>query len=311
MHLLLVRNGNKPSLFINLDKKHIFLLGFVFLFLIVGGSFSVAKIASKSDAFADLTGLAIEKTETTVISLKDGEHESSPAVLSVLASSVGRLEAKVKQLGIRANQIEEMAGIQSHDEEEHQALSSSQGGPLIESKFDQKEMLEMLNASLKDIQSKVEEKKDHLAQLRDLLVVTQFKEGGISVVIPVDLRKSYRSSGFGRRIDPFTGKGAMHRGVDFSASRGTHIKSVADGVVVFSGRRGAYGNVVDIDHGSGLVTRYGHAKAIFVKVGEIVQKGQKIASVGSTGRSTGPHLHFELLYKGRAINPAKFLAKAR
>jgi murein DD-endopeptidase MepM/ murein hydrolase activator NlpD len=119
------------------------------------------------------------------------------------------------------------------------------------------------------------------------------------------------SSGFGNRTDPFTGDRARHTGVDFPAPRGAPILASAGGRVRFAGFRGAYGNTVEIDHGNGLVTRYGHASRLFVRRGELVLPGQKIAAVGSTGRSTGPHLHFEVLRGGRAVEPRLYLAGRR
>ncbi|MEX1994425.1 MAG: M23 family metallopeptidase [Steroidobacteraceae bacterium] len=116
------------------------------------------------------------------------------------------------------------------------------------------------------------------------------------------------SSGFGRRIDPFTRRPAHHAGIDYTASHGTTILASAGGRVRRAGPYGAYGKTVEIDHGEGLVTRYGHASRIFVRVGDLVLPGQPIATVGSTGRSTGSHLHFEILRDGTQVRPGLYLA---
>lgn len=118
------------------------------------------------------------------------------------------------------------------------------------------------------------------------------------------------SSGFGNRVDPFTHRLARHTGVDMPAPFGAPILASAGGRVRFAGRRSAYGNTVEIDHGNGLVTRYGHASRLYVHSGDVVLPGQKIAAVGSTGRSTGPHLHFEVLSKGKQVEPRLYLARA-
>ena len=118
---------------------------------------------------------------------------------------------------------------------------------------------------------------------------------------------TYNASSFGMRIDPFTGQHTMHEGMDFIAETGEPIVAAAGGVVQFAGYRPQYGNVIDIDHGNDLVTRYAHTSKMFVKEGDIVQRGRKIALVGTTGRSTGAHLHFEVRFKGAAQNPARFL----
>lgn len=115
-------------------------------------------------------------------------------------------------------------------------------------------------------------------------------------------------SGFGFRIDPFTGRAALHTGLDFPSPEGTPIYSAAGGVVIAADFRPDYGQVVELDHGKGLVTRYAHASKVVVKLGEIVRRGQLIAHVGSTGRSTGSHLHFEVLLDGVQQDPSKFLA---
>jgi murein DD-endopeptidase MepM/ murein hydrolase activator NlpD len=115
------------------------------------------------------------------------------------------------------------------------------------------------------------------------------------------------ASGFGVRIDPFTGSPAMHTGVDLHGDTGEPVRSTADGIVTAAGWSGGYGRVVDVDHGHGLATRYGHLSAIDVHVGQSVRAGQVIGKVGSTGRSTGPHLHYETRVRGEAVDPQKFL----
>jgi murein DD-endopeptidase MepM/ murein hydrolase activator NlpD len=117
------------------------------------------------------------------------------------------------------------------------------------------------------------------------------------------------SSGFGRRLDPFTGRLARHTGFDYPAPYGTPILASAGGRVRRAGPNGAYGRTVEIDHGDGLVTRYGHAARILVKTGDVVLPGQEIAIVGSTGRSTGPHVHFEILHDGTPVQPGPYLAR--
>lgn len=125
------------------------------------------------------------------------------------------------------------------------------------------------------------------------------------------IHEGYITSRFGYRHDPFTGKSKFHGGIDFAGREGTDIYSVADGVVVWAGRMSGYGNLVEVDHGDGMVTRYAHAKAVVVKVGDLVNKDQLIAYMGSTGRSTGTHLHYEVLRHGKRVNPASFIRIAQ
>ena len=121
------------------------------------------------------------------------------------------------------------------------------------------------------------------------------------------IRAGYITSSFGYRRDPFTGGSKFHGGIDFAGTEGTEIYTVADGVVVHAGPQSGFGNLVEIDHGDGMVTRYAHARAVAVRVGDLVTKDQLVAYMGSTGRSTGTHLHYEVLRNGQRVNPASFI----
>lgn len=139
------------------------------------------------------------------------------------------------------------------------------------------------------------------AELRDLMV----RRKSMPTMLPVH---AARGSVFGKRIDPFTGQLAMHEGIDFEVDSGTPVHAAAGGVVIFAGPHPQYGNLVEIDHGDGLSTRYAHLSKILVTKGEIVLRGREVGRSGATGRATGPHLHFEVRYKGVAVNPDRFLA---
>jgi murein DD-endopeptidase MepM/ murein hydrolase activator NlpD len=121
------------------------------------------------------------------------------------------------------------------------------------------------------------------------------------------VERGFLSSGFGWRQDPFTGVSTLHRGVDFAGNHGDPVIAVGGGVVTFAGVKNGYGYVVDVTHGDGYVTRYGHNRKLLVKVGDTVTRGQRIAEMGSTGRSTGPHVHFEVLRNGIAVNPLSYI----
>lgn len=139
------------------------------------------------------------------------------------------------------------------------------------------------------------------AELRDLMV----RRKSMPTMLPVH---AARGSVFGKRIDPFTGQLAMHEGIDFEVDSGTPVHAAAGGVVIFAGPHPQYGNLVEIDHGDGLSTRYAHLSKILVTKGEIVLRGREVGRSGATGRATGPHLHFEVRYKAVAVNPDRFLA---
>jgi murein DD-endopeptidase MepM/ murein hydrolase activator NlpD len=123
------------------------------------------------------------------------------------------------------------------------------------------------------------------------------------------VREGYISSYFGERMDPFNGEDAFHKGVDFASGAGSDVLAVASGIVTWAGPREGYGNLVELNHGNGYVTRYAHAARTLVTVGDEVERGQAVAVVGSSGRSTGPHVHFEVLKDGRQIDPMAFVGR--
>jgi murein DD-endopeptidase MepM/ murein hydrolase activator NlpD len=166
--------------------------------------------------------------------------------------------------------------------------------------------------SMGDLKRKIDELSQSLEQQSDrmgLLDVAYTRSSAQKQFVPSTkpLPGGFYSSNFGWRIDPFTGHNTFHEGIDFMAKEGTVILAAAGGAVVFADLHPHYGKMVEIDHGNGLLTRYAHSSRLLVKVGDVVVPGSKIAEVGSTGRSTGPHLHFEVRQRGLALNPLRFL----
>jgi murein DD-endopeptidase MepM/ murein hydrolase activator NlpD len=183
------------------------------------------------------------------------------------------------------------------------AETMGQGGPLLPDHG----MLtvEELALAIDEVARTLEERADQLNLIESEFLFQRAASRLVPTAQP--LASGYMASRFGRRVDPLNGRRARHEGLDFAAPRGTPILAAGPGVVVFAGWHPAYGNQVDIDHGDGLVTRYAHARKLFVKAGDIVHQGDKIAEVGSTGRSTGPHLHFEVRIDDVPHDPMKFL----
>lgn len=163
-------------------------------------------------------------------------------------------------------------------------------------------------AQLDKLSKDVESREQQLSVLETLLVHRKIKHESFVAGRPV--LKGWISSRFGMRIDPFDGRPEFHPGIDFAGKLGSKVVSVAAGVVVFAGKRGGYGNMVEINHGGGYVTRYGHNEKLLVKPGDIVKKGEIIALMGSTGRSTGPHVHFEVYKHGRLVDPSSYIHRA-
>jgi murein DD-endopeptidase MepM/ murein hydrolase activator NlpD len=167
--------------------------------------------------------------------------------------------------------------------------------------------LAVVDAQLFTLQRTIDFRTAQLSALEKLLLGRQLIEQTLPTGRPV--YAGYMSSGFGERMDPFNGEEAFHKGVDFAAPAGSDVSAVADGIVTWAGARNGFGVLVEIDHGNGYVTRYAHNSRAMVSVGEKVQRGQAVAVVGSTGRSTGPHVHFEVLKNSVAINPMSFIGR--
>jgi len=176
------------------------------------------------------------------------------------------------------------------------------GGPLVNSKH----MSEAdLDAAITVLSQIVDQHDDDMGRLEAKVLQQSVLKDMLPNGVPVNA--AYNSSSYGWRIDPFTGTKAFHEGLDFTANVGTPIRAAADGIVTEAGPSAGYGNMVEVSHGYGLETRYGHASKLLVKAGERVVKGQVIAEVGSTGRSTGPHLHYEIRLNGNALDPRQYL----
>ena len=176
------------------------------------------------------------------------------------------------------------------------------GGPLINSR----PMTELgLQAAIVELTKAVDARDESLSSIEAKILQQSVLKDMLPNSSPVEA--GYNSSSYGWRIDPFNGSKAFHEGLDFPAATGTIIHAAADGIVSMSEHSAAYGNIVKVEHGSGLETRYAHASKLLVKVGERVIKGQAVALVGSTGRSTGPHLHYEIRFNGNSLDPRQYL----
>jgi murein DD-endopeptidase MepM/ murein hydrolase activator NlpD len=224
--------------------------------------------------------------------------------LKTIASKVGELQARLVRLDALGDRLSKVAGLKP--QEFMFDRPPAQGG--AESSIPARDLsMRQLGDELDRLSRDLEDRGDKLRFLESTLTQEHAKQQLIPNRAPVAAGSGYFSSGFGWRIDPFTGMHAFHEGIDFSAQEGSSILAPAGGVVVFSAAHPQYGKMVEIDHGNDLVTRYAHASKLLVKVGDVVLRGSKIAEVGSTGRSTGTHLHFEVRHRGVAQNPARFL----
>ena len=218
--------------------------------------------------------------------------------LDVMAKRLGEMQAKMLQLEALGQRVSGLAGV--NPAEIKSTLGS--GGALVGSRS---LTMEELQGTLADLDKITDQRVDLMTLMESRLFDQKIKKLMLPTQQPVV--GGMLGSSFGWRIDPVNGQSALHTGLDFPAGNGTPILAAAGGVVVVQEYHPAYGNMVEIDHGNDLVSRYAHASKVIIKKGDLVKRGQKIAEVGSTGRSTGSHLHFEVLVQGVFQDPQKFL----
>lgn len=221
--------------------------------------------------------------------------------INSLAVKLGEMQAHMLRLDGLGDRLAKVAGLKP--QELPSATPPGRGGAATPST---PLSMDQFSKQLAELQRTIDVKADQMTVLEALLVEGSAQRKFLPTLPPVE-NINYTSN-FGYRIDPFTGHQSFHEGVDFAAETGTPINAAASGKVIYAETHAAYGKTVDVDHGNGLVTRYAHASELLVKEGDLVVRGQRIAKVGSTGRSTGPHLHFEVRLNGAPQNPARFLS---
>jgi murein DD-endopeptidase MepM/ murein hydrolase activator NlpD len=223
--------------------------------------------------------------------------------LDAMARRIGEMQAKLVKLEAMGERVSGLAGVRADEfAEATRAAAGSQGGPFVPAQTPSFEQLDALVGAI-DRQS------DHSSDLYTYIEARLSEKRLQALMIPTSRPvEGGVGSGFGFRADPFSGHNALHTGLDFPADAGTPIWAAAGGVVLSAGAHPAYGRMLEIDHGNGVVTRYAHTAKVHVKAGDIVRRGQRVADVGNSGRSTGPHLHFEVLVDGAPQDPVKFLA---
>ncbi|HUF19580.1 MAG TPA: M23 family metallopeptidase [Burkholderiales bacterium] len=223
--------------------------------------------------------------------------------LNTMAARVGEMQAKLVRLDTLGERLTKLAGFNPKEFMFDQP--PARGGAEPTSVATRELSLGELTSQLEQLAQDLDDRSDKLGVLESRLTLANAKKQLLPTQLPVTT--GWFSSNYGWRIDPFNGLNAYHEGMDFMAPEGTPIRAAAGGVVVYSALHPQYGNMIEVDHGNGLITRYAHASLLNAKIGDVVLRGQKIAEVGSTGRSTGAHLHFEVRQWGAPQNPARFL----
>ena len=252
-----------------------------------------------TNLYKERTVLSQYKEENLQLKDKISGYESQMITLNEKIAGVMELENKVR-------------GLAAYGDKSKEARQLAVGGKEIDvlqdlskvSERKDKRYFEELNNTLTNLGMEIEKRAVSLSELADYLEEQKLMLSSTPTIWPV---KGWISSGFGYRISPFTGRRVFHEGLDIATKYNVPVKATAKGVVVFSGRKAGYGKTVIIDHGYGYITKYGHNNKLLVKAGDKVEKGDVISEVGSTGRSTGPHVHYEVLVNGIPVNPLKFI----
>ena len=231
-------------------------------------------------------------------------RRSAQADIDALTLRIGKMQAQMLRLNALGERLVDQGSLDK-EEFDFDAVPAMGGPADVEAvqSVPLADFLSMLDA----LDSEMQDREQKLSVLESVLMSRSLHERVMPSGKPVS--DGWLSSKYGKRNDPFTGKQDFHKGLDFAGKKGSEVVTVGDGVVSWAGKRSGYGNMIEVNHGNGYATRYGHNQKHLVKVGEKVKKGQQIALMGSTGRSTGPHVHFEVLHNGKTVNPSRYIGK--
>ena len=304
MHIIVFTHRLATPRSITITARHVVALVALGLAASVAGAVGLYFASLKYAATAKLPILSALIRTAEADKARDNEAYLRQN-LNAMAVKLGEMQAQLMRLDALGERVSGLAGLRA--QEFRFGDPPGRGGAIAAPMRD----LSMSDFAreLDKLARGVERRGDFLNIAESELFNAKLKAKRLPTALPVDAE--YNASGFGTRIDPITGQSAMHEGIDFIAQPGTPIMAAAGGVVIAAESHHSFGNMIEVDHGGDIVTRYAHASVMLVKPGEIVRRGQKIAEVGNSGRSTGPHLHFEVRYKGIAQNPAKFLQAAQ
>ncbi|WP_062537726.1 M23 family metallopeptidase [Mizugakiibacter sediminis] len=309
MNILLVSRSTKPPKTVDLTCARVrrrIAIGVVSAVLACAGLGAGLALWLASPRDRALAEIAALKAQVGQQRAQLGEvQRSAERDMNAMAVQLGRLQAQAMRLDALGERLAEAGKVGGGEFDFDQAPAV--GGPEI-STGEGYALPQSLGRSIDDLRTQFDRQQAQLDVLENLLLDRKVDSALRPAGMPVP---GYIASYFGGRPDPFTGERGFHAGLDIDAPRGTGIHAVAEGVVTYAGTRSGYGNVVEVDHGNGYMTRYAHASKLLVHPGQRVHAGEVIADVGSTGRSTGPHVHFEVWYEGRPVNPLAYVRSHR
>jgi murein DD-endopeptidase MepM/ murein hydrolase activator NlpD len=294
LQIILVSRHLKVARTITIMPRHLAIAGFAFLSLVM----SSATLISWLTAHGPRPG-----SQDEVLSQQQETHQAQQFLnnnLQLMATRLGELQAQVLHLDTLGDRLAGIAGIKREAPPASKPVAG-QGGAFVPAPLGADELQREIDRLFRE----VDVRSDELAVLESRFLEKRVKERLMPTTLPV--KQAFLGSPFGHRSDPIVGQRAMHEGIDFNAETGTPVVAAADGVVLSAGWQSDFGNMIEVDHGDGLTTRYAHLSRMNSKAGSLVKRGERIGAVGSTGRSTGSHLHFEVRMLGVAQNPASFL----
>jgi murein DD-endopeptidase MepM/ murein hydrolase activator NlpD len=289
VQVILVSRHLRVAKTVTIMPRHVLAAAALFLALVVATATALAWYAG---AFAAREPAGLEEAAA-------GERQVANN-LQLMAARVGELRGQLLHLDTLGDRLAGLAGIR-RDEPGSPVAAGGQGGALVLAPPSHAELATELDRLAREVAAR----SDELAILESGLLEQRVRERLIPTAVPV--REAALGSPFGIRTDPIAGLRAMHEGIDFNAEAGTPVVAAADGVVLSAGWQGDFGNMIEVDHGAGLSTRYAHLSRMSARPGTMIKRGEPIGTVGNTGRSTGSHLHFEVRVAGVAQNPARFL----
>ncbi len=305
MHLILVSDRLATAKSITLSTRHLFIAALVMGLLVIGTSTAFSYLTVRYAAQIRFPAL---QDLVRNISAEDSRRSAELARenINAMAVKLGEMQAQLIRLGTLGERLAGAAGVKLQELRSADPSKDGRGGPLLLP--EQMSPRDLQNA-IDSLAREVDSHTDSMSLIETQLLEDRIRKNLLPTSLPVAAQ--WNASTFGWRIDPFTGQRAMHEGVDFAAPVGMRIRAAAAGIVSSASVHPEYGNLIEIDHGQGLSTRYAHASSISVKEGAFVKRGEAIGAVGNTGRSTGPHLHFEVRINGSAQNPDRFLRLAQ
>lgn len=292
---------------INLSRTRIAVLAASFVALpaaLIYGGYQLGQTSAHNnpDPVAEQLRAELEQQRQQVeVAVVEAERN-----MNALSRQLGRMQARVIRLDALGRRLTKMAKLEKGEFDFD--AEPAQGGPANAADLQTPDVPDFI-MDLEGLSRQLDSRSEQLSVLETMLMNRNLQEQAYPAGRPI--KKGWISSYYGMRNDPFTGKREHHKGVDFAGKDGSDVVAVADGVITWAAERYGYGNMVEVTHGNGYATRYGHNKEIVVQVGDKVEKGDVLAKMGSTGRSTGPHVHYEVLKNGRTVNPNKHIHASR